>query len=253
MTENEIARVDNKPTAGGTQTNFLTMIEKLAANPDVDVSKIEKIMDLQERVLNRNAEQAFNADMVECQSEIRKVVARSKNEQTRSMYAKLDAIDAQTKPIYTKHGFALTFYEGETKKENHVRVMVDVLHRDGHSKTRYKDFPVDDTGIKGTVNKTAIHADSSSFTYGARKLTCLVFNIPTGDDDDGNAAGGAKFIDEQQQKTIKDLFQKAYNNDDKLIAAFFEHIGCTGIDDIPCRDFQKHKSALEAIAAKRPK
>jgi len=218
MAENEVAKVggDVPSVMNDTQTNFLTMIERLSTNPDVDVAKIEKIMDLQERVLDRNAEQAFNADMVACQAEIRKVVARHKNDQTRSMYAKLDDIDAQSKPIYTKHGFALTFYEGETKKEKYIRVMVDVLHRQGHSKTRYKDFPVDDKGIKGTVNKTPIHADSSSFTYGARKLTCLVFNIPTGDDDDGNAGGGAlatpetlERLNAMKLKLIKDKVLKS--------------------------------------------
>jgi len=46
---------------------------------------------------------------------------------------------------------------------------------------------LDGVGIKGNANMTAIHGKASSAMYGRRYLLCLIFNIPTGDDVDGNA------------------------------------------------------------------
>lgn len=250
----EIMRpINNEIQAQPDQHQFISLIERLATNPDVDVSKLEKMMNLQERILDRDAEQAFNADMVRCQNAIRTVRENQRNNQTNSRYADLEAITRAAKPIYTENGFALSFYEGETQKENHIRICVDVMHRQGHTKSRHVDMAIDDTGAKGAPTKTKIHGEGSSISYGRRYLTCMVFNIPTGDDDDGNKASGAQYINEDQQTSIKILLSKAYDDDPNLISKFFEHIGCTGLNDIPASDFQKHKAALSAIAAKRAK
>lgn len=236
------------------QSEFLTLIERLASNKDVDVEKLRGIMDLQERVLDRNAEQAFNADMVKCQSEIKTVLKNRKNDQTNSRYADHTAITQAANPIYTRNGFALTFYEGETKKENHVRVMVDILHRDGHSKTRFKDFPIDDKGIKGTVNKTPIHANQSAFTYGCRNLECMVFNIPTGDDDDANAAGGpVEYITTDQQTEVNDLVKEIYDPKPELFWKFMK-VDCA--EQIQAKDYKKAIATLskaKEAKAKRAK
>ena len=49
----------------------------------------------------------------------------SGNPQTRSKYASLAAIDRALRPIYTKHGFSVTFDTGEDAPEN---VSVDTRH-----------------------------------------------------------------------------------------------------------------------------
>ena len=49
---------------------ILALIEKMSINPDVDPSKVEKLLDMQERIYRINAERAFNDAMVKCQQEI---------------------------------------------------------------------------------------------------------------------------------------------------------------------------------------
>ena len=171
------------------QTSFFASIERLAANPAVDVSKIKEIMDMQEHILDRQSEQAFNAAMTKAQNRIELVVAKSDNKQTGSTYADLKTVLLSAKPIYTAEGFSLMFYEGETQKENHIRVCVDIMHEQGCTKKRYADMAVQTTGIAGKTMMTQIHGEGSAFAYGRRYLTCMIFNIPTGDDD-GNMAGG---------------------------------------------------------------
>lgn len=224
-------------------SNFMTSIERLVMSPEVDPVKLEKFMDLQERILDRNAEQAFNTDMVLCQSRIKIVNQNKKNNQTNSHYADLTEILKDIKPIYTECGFALSFYEGETNKDNHVRVMVDIMHREGHSKTRFKDFPIDCVGIKGTPNKTQIHGNQSAFMYGRRVLTCMVFNVPTGKDDDGNVAGGVDFITEKQVKTLSDLINYLYKSDEKK-QQYLDSMGIETLSELPKKDFKRHHAGL---------
>ena len=45
------------------QQTFFAAIERLSMRPDVDVAKIKQIMEMQEHILERNAEQIFNAAM----------------------------------------------------------------------------------------------------------------------------------------------------------------------------------------------
>ena len=61
------------------QNSFLATIERLAARPDIDPGKIQQFMDMNERILDRDAKQAFNAAMTKAQSQIELVVAKSEN------------------------------------------------------------------------------------------------------------------------------------------------------------------------------
>ena len=65
----------------------MSLIAAAVADKSFDVVKLEKLMDLQERILNRNARQAFAADFVQMQPKLPKVVRTKKNTQTNSMYA----------------------------------------------------------------------------------------------------------------------------------------------------------------------
>jgi len=168
------------------ENNFFSMIERLASRPDIDVTKIQQLIDMQERIIDKQAKQSFNSSMVRTQRAMETIPRDKKNDQTNSWYSSHETIVRYATPIYTNNGFSLTFYEGETTKEQHTRIMCDILHEEGHSEIRHVDLSLDDKGIKGNVNKTKIHAEGSTFSYGRRYLTCLIFNIPTGDDDDGN-------------------------------------------------------------------
>ena len=182
--------MENLP-AEQNKDGFLAMIERLSSRPDIDVEKIQRIIDMQEQILNRNAKQAFNAAMTRTQAKMPIVPEDKKNTQTNSMYSSYEMVLKYTKHVYTDEGFSLLFYEGETQKENHIRVCVDVMHSEGHTEKRYVDVPIDNVGIKGTPNKTMTHAKGSSLSYGKSYLLRMVFNIPTGEsDDDGNAASG---------------------------------------------------------------
>ena len=66
------------------------------------------------------------------------------------------------------------------------------------------------TGIKGSVNKTAMHGHGSALTYARRYIMCLAFDIQVSDDDDGNAAGAEnrRFVSTSQVAQINTRLDK---------------------------------------------
>lgn len=202
--------------------SLLATIERLASNPDVDVEKFKALVKINEDAMDRSAKQAYNSAMVDAQGKMTSVLKNRKNDQTNSRYADLDAVLKTVKPIYTKAGFAIAFHERHGTPDNpiperHIRIIADVMHRNGHTEIMEADMPLDDSGIKGAVNKTGTHAKGSSFSYGRRYMVCMIFNISTGDDDDGNAAGGkvVEYITEDMQTEISDLLGPG--DEDKLL------------------------------------
>jgi hypothetical protein len=152
----------------------------------IDTDQMSKMIEIAERLKATAAKEAYAADFAVVQANIDAAVKTAYNPQTKSNYAKLEGVIEASKPAYTAQGFSVVFSEGETEKPDHIRVCADVLHRDGHKESSHYDVPLGGVGIAGKVNMTAIHAKATSVTYGRRYLLCMIWNIPT-QDDDGNA------------------------------------------------------------------
>lgn len=163
---------------------FIEMIERVASNPAVDVAKLEKIIDLQERILRANAESAFNAAFAIMQPKIPAIVERRKT--NNGKYAPLEDINVVILPILSEHGFALA-HRTEWLDKDTLKVVGILTHRDGHSRT--SEFV---TGGDESGNKNDIQGLGSAVTYGRRYTTQSLLNITTKDeDDDGRRAGQA--------------------------------------------------------------
>ena len=160
----------------------------LSNNAAIDV--IERLAALQEKAISRDAERQFTDAMNLAQAEIGRVAPDLTNPQTHSKYASYAALDRIVRPVYTKHGFSLSFDEGDCDKPDMVRVVCYVSHRAGHTRTYHKDMPADGKGAKGGDVMTKTHASGAADTYGMRYVLKKIFNIAIGEDDtDGNIAG----------------------------------------------------------------
>ncbi|MGN6282127.1 ERF family protein, partial [Frateuria sp.] len=104
-----------------------------------------------------------------------------------SKYATYGKLDKALRPVYTDHGFALSFDTGPDAPADCVRVLCYVSHRNGHSRTYHVDMPSDGKGAKGGDVMTKTHAVGAGMSYGMRYLLKMIFNVAVGeDDDDGN-------------------------------------------------------------------
>jgi len=140
-----------------------------------------------ERERAHQEKRAFNQSMAECQSDMRHVSPDGYNKQTDSKYATYDKLDKALRPIYTKHGFGLSFDTADCDRDQTVRVVCHVTHTDGHCHDYHIDMPADGKGAKGGAVMTTTHATGAAATYGMRYLLKMIFNVAIGEDDsDGN-------------------------------------------------------------------
>lgn len=174
-------------TPAGGVAQIVSVIERVTMNPDVDIEKMERLLAMQERILDRQAEQAYADAMMAAQAEMPIIIVNKTNAQTSSKYADLEAVNRQAKPIYTKHGFSVSFDTKPSSIDGSIQIIATVLHRGGHSKVYTYDAPMDEAGIAGKINKTPTHARASSTSYSQRYLLKLIFNLTiSGEDNDGN-------------------------------------------------------------------
>lgn len=185
--ENAVTKQEAGEVVTDYGTSLMQVIAKAASDPSVDVEKMERLFAMQERVQARESEMAFNTALNAAQAEMRPIAANASNPQTRSRYATFDKLDRVLRPIYTSHGFSLSFDEEDSPKEQHIRVVCHVSHIGGHTRTYRCDMPADGKGAKGGDVMTKTHAAGAAKSYGARYLEKGIFNVAIGeDDDDGN-------------------------------------------------------------------
>ena len=222
---------------------FLTFIAEAARDPAVDVSKMERLFEMRERMLAREAHLQFNAALKKAKAEMPAVLKNKYNEQTKSHYANLESVSDAMDPIITQNGFSLTFGTAPTSLEGHYLVTCTLAHEDGHEKNYEAPIPIDSAGIKGTANKTLTHAFGSTMSYGRRYLKMMIFDVKT-TDDDGNSAGkpiSHAITDEQ----VAELQTLALNVEADM-PKFLDFLGVDKLADIPADRFDHAKGALKA-------
>jgi hypothetical protein len=220
---------------------FVEMVERLARIPELNPDTVQKFLDMQMQIMDRNAKTEFYDAMNRVQAKLPSVLPDSRNTQTNSDYASLKAISAAITPVYTAEGFSTSFWQGESDKPELIRVEGVLRHRAGHSEpVRHVQFPPDKVGIKGTVNKTDIHAAGSAFTYGRRYLKCMMFDVAVGADTDGNPPESG--LSEEQQLNIQAILDEL--SDDK-IDAFFKKARKEGIEDLLASRYDVYVKWLE--------
>ena len=213
-TRDEQAQVPVTSEAGA----ILSMIERAAKDPAVDIDKMERLMRMRNDMIEREQERAFFEAMGRAQAKMPQVLRDAKNTQSNSTYARLETINKAITPVITEHGFSMSFGTEDSPKDGHYRVTCVVAHRDGYSREYHADLPSDTAGFKGNANKTLIQGFGSTVSYGRRYLTLLIFNVAlTNEDDDGKAAGNSATITEEQAARIRELAETTGANLARLL------------------------------------
>lgn len=188
----------HQPNAGisAAPDPFLSMIREVALNKDLDVKKLEALLEMQIRVQDRNAKIAFDAAMVKMAPKLPvitkdgKIVVDSKDGKKlevpiiKGTYAKWETIQPIITPILHRHGFSLS-HRSSSAPDGRLRVTA-ILKGHGHTDdTCYLDLSADTSGGKNNAQAWA-----SVLSYGKRHTGCAVLNIVTRDEDDDATKGG---------------------------------------------------------------
>lgn len=205
----------NLPAVSAETTALLSMIERVCLDPNADIDKLSKMLDMQERVLNRNAEQAFAADFAAMQSELPRIARNGtieiKDKNTGRItqstpFAKLEDINDGVRPTLQKYGFGVSFSISQGNAL--LTVTAKLLHRLGHSEVTAISLPIDNSG-----SKNAVQGSGSTVSYGKRYAMCALLNISTGDDVDGHQpepkSDGIEYLSEDDVFEILSLLADA--------------------------------------------
>lgn len=230
---------------------FVSMIERAARDPNVDVDKMERLLAMQERVLDRNAKAAYNAAFAEMKPKLPvidrkgRIVVREKDASGKrtgdvtqnTAFARWEDIDEAITPILHDHGFSLTFRTDATS-EGKIVVTAVLAHKDGHEeRTSIPPLPFDTSGSKNNLQ-----AVGSSLSYGKRYAATLLLNIRTkGEDDDGVKGDAPTTLNDEQTHTIQRLVLESGAN----VTAFLNYMKAESISDIPAAKYKEAVAMLE--------
>lgn len=218
--------------------SLLAVIERAATNPDVDVDKMSRLLDMHERITSKRAEVEFNAALSRVQSTVPPIKKASKAHN--STYAKLEDIEKVVRPIYSAEGFSI----GYTSKDNgNTKLFIATLrHKDGHSEHYEYEIPADNSG-----SKNAIQAMGSSTSYARRNLLCMMFNIVTTDEDDDGNSGGSQLLDAGQVATLESMIKTSGASR----GAYLDYMGVSDLSALPQSRFKEALNALKKKAEKQ--
>lgn len=236
----DVARIEPAatpaPAVQSESAALISMIERAARDPSVDIAKMERLFEMQQRAVATHARASFLAALSDMQATL-PAVARKGTGHNSARYARFEDVIETVKPKLAEHGFSLTF---RTSHEGAAIRVVGVLgHRDGHQEETSLPLPADATG-----NKNNVQAWGSSISYGKRYVAMSLLGIATQDDDDGNKAGNG-IITEDQIKELHALIKDARVDP----AAVANHYAVGEFSDMTAKQFAHAKAGL--IARKR--
>ena len=236
---NEVVTQENKQLATTNEQNMIDMISKLAADPNVNVDKIERLLDVQMKMMDRQAKINFDNALADMQSEMPRIAKtgeiKTKDGKVAAKYMKYEDIDMATRESRNKHGFSILH---DRRDEGGKMIVTTTLkHRDGHQESVSMPLPYD----QPNQLKNAVQSAVSTFSYGKRVNVCSLLDIVAeGEDDDGVGSGHIK-IDDQQAEEIKETLRETGAD----VKRFLEYMGVSCVEKIAMKDYGKAYMALK--------
>lgn len=223
---------------------MINIIAKAASDPNVDVAKLEKLLDMQERIMNKQAEIDFNEALARISKQMPRIVKggsvgykedkSNKNSATIEAFkfARYEDIDKAVRPLLEAEGFSLSF-DTVIKDGGGVIMTGTLAHKSGHKRSASLPLALDVSG-----GKNNIQAMGSTTSYGRRYTLCMLLNIVTvGEDDDATAA---EFVTNEQAVEIDVLAREVKAN----MPVFLKLMGAESVQEIPAKNYQKAIKAL---------
>ncbi len=242
------------PSAAASEAAALiSLIERAAADPNIDIDRVERMYQMYERASARNAKAAYLAALAEMQPKLPVIEKRGKIErgkhkttgadQKSTAYAHYEDVIEGINPHLHAHGFSLSF---RITQPDAGRVMVTGVlgHREGHSEETSFALPIDDSGGKNNVQGWG-----SSVSYGKRYTAFALLNIVARNEDDDGKRGGdtsGGLISPDQAEELSVLISETKTDIVKFLAVG----NLESLSDMPSSSFEAAKRMLLAKRSK---
>lgn len=234
-----------EPTQENETVSMQSALLAIVQRTDIDPERLEKFLDLQIKMENRQAERSFNEALALFQGEC-PIIRRTKKtdftsksgNQTKYDYSPLDEIIHVIKPLLNKHGLSYSFDVQE--KEAHSILLTRIRHSGGHSEVYTLEFESmhDDARMNNSQRR------KSALTYVKRAGIENALGIVTAGEDDDAKRAIDNPISQDQIDQINDLIKKTNTSE----SAFFSAMMVTKLTDF---DALSAKKAINALKQKR--
>ncbi len=250
----------HKPTPPAAPRNFLEVVTTAVMDPRCDVEKMKALLDMQERIEERDSKKAFTVAFNALQAELPVInrdgkidhssdggdTTRSGKRALKTSYATYPNLNRVVGPLLKKHGF--TFSSAMEPEATGPMVVISTLeHVAGHARTTHFRITADATGGKNNQQGWG-----SSQQYGMRYNMIALLNIVTEAKQDADNDGFAlsENISPEQLKTLIKLADEA----DADKARFCGLMNVESMADIPASRFEEAKTQLNRkLKAKQKK
>ncbi len=208
-----------------------------------NVSALEALVGLYDRMKAKNAEREFAAALTDLQGETSSVQATKAVDEkpdgtVRYRFAPYTEIMRTVKPMLSRYGFSVTF---DTEHNgDRLTSICTLMHRSGHS--RQNRFSVRYSGPPGT---SPAQGDMSTKSYAKRGALCDCLNIVVEHDDDARMIGQpiGKALAEDLEVRVK-----AVGSD---VETFLKYAGASKFEDISDEKWETLDSMLKRKEAAR--
>jgi hypothetical protein len=186
---------------------ILAQAAAIARLPGLNEGMFSRLMEWQKEERAAQAKERWTEAMNKAQAEIIPVARTVQNTQTKSLYAKLEAVDAAIRPIYLAHGFSVSYNTVPPLMPGNIRVECAVsLGR--HTELYYREAAPDTTGPQGKAVKTMLHGGASSETFMKRYALCGAFNVVFRNLDDDGVKGGKEYVTDEELAVLERLVEE---------------------------------------------
>lgn len=232
------ARPQENLPAVTTEKAMIQRIAEMAADPNCDPDKMEKLLNVQIKMMDRQAKIEYDQALADLQMAMPRITARGqiKNRagEVTSNYMKYEDIDAVIRPLLQQFGFSLL----HDRQDSDGKMIITTIlkHRAGHQESVSIPLPYDTPNAL----KSPLQAAASTASFGKRHNVCSLLNIVAeGEDDDGVSTGHIK-IDDTQAKEINDALRETGAD----VARFLQFMGVDCVENIPMKHYGKAYTAL---------
>jgi len=169
--------------------SLFEIISKAATDKSIPVERMIALFELQERLMQKEAEIALNLALAKLEPEIQALTkskegAKTKEGAVKFWYTPYEKIDAMLRPLLRKFGLSLSFTTEPYDGKPWSVVTVTEITKGGTKKAMIPYAPDSNTQLN-TPQQIA-----SGVSYAKRHLVVLLFNLVTeGADDDAAFAG----------------------------------------------------------------
>lgn len=238
MSESNVVEYEPKQERAAlpTATNPSALLQ-LAVEKDMDLEKLEKLMDLNDRYMADQARRAYADAFAKFQSMV-PVIPKTKDAHN-SKYAALGDIAYTIRESLKDCGLSYRFEIGHDGER--ITVTCIVTHRDGHSERTSMSGLADTSG-----SKNPIQANASTVSYLQRYTLIGALGLTTADEDmDGRLSG--ETITDEQAKSLK----KRLADTESDVKRFCAALKIADIDSMPAGKYSQADTMLKQKEANR--